>query len=98
MTLPVRLTTAAEQDILLAQWWYLAEAPQVLASFEEEIDRSFCRIGDRPEMYQVIETAVRRAPLHRFPFSVLYRILPEWIEVIGVVHQSRDPRRWRRRI
>ena len=98
MTLPVRLIPAAERDILLAQRWYLDEAPHVLADFEEEIDKSLGRISDRPEMYQVIETAVRRAPLQRFPFSVLYRILPRWIEVIGVVHQSRDPRRWRRRV
>ena len=91
---PVRLTLAAEQDILLAQQWYLAEAPHVLASFEEEISKCFGRIGDAPELYQAVEGEVRRAPLQRFPFSVLYRMLPEWIEVIGVVHQSRDPRRW----
>ena len=29
MSLPVRLTPAAEQDILLAQQWYLVEAPHV---------------------------------------------------------------------
>ena len=98
MTLPVRLTLAAEQDILLALRWYLAEAPHVLASFEDDIDKSIGRIGDEPEMYQVMETAVRRAPLQRFPFSVFYRIFPEWIEVIGVLHQSRDPQWWRRRI
>lgn len=98
MTLPVRLTPAAEQDILLAQRWYLAEAPHVLASFEEEIGRSFGRIGDEPEIYQAMEPAVRRAPLQGFPYSVFYRILPEWIEVIGILHQSRDPRWWRRRI
>ena len=98
MAAPVRLTPAAEQDILLAQRWYLAEAPHVLASFEEEIDKSVGRIGDAPESYQAVEAEVRRAPLQRFPFSVFYRILPEWIEIIGVVHQSRDPRRWRRRI
>ena len=98
MTPPVRLTRAAEQDILLAQRWYLAEAPHVLASFEEEVDKSFSRISDEPEMYQPVETEVRRAPLRRYPFSVFYRILPAWIEVIGVVHQSRDPGTWRRRV
>lgn len=95
---PVRLTPAAEQDILLAQRWYLAEAPHVLTSFEEEINKSFGRIGDAPELYQAVEAEVRRVPLQRFPFSVFYRILPEWIEVIGVVHQSRDPRRRQRKI
>ena len=98
MTLPVRLTPAAERDILLAQRWYLAQAPHVPASFEEDIGKSFGRIGDEPEMYQSVETAVRRTPLQGFPYSVFYRILPEWIEVIGILHQSRDPGWWRRRI
>ena len=98
MTLPIRLTSAAEQDILLAVSWYLREAPHMLASFEEEVDRAFQRIMDQPEMYQVVEARVRRALVQRFPYSVFYRPLPDWIEIIGVVHHSRDPRDWRRRV
>jgi len=62
---PVRLTQAAERDILLAQRWYLAEAPHILASFEDEISKSFGRIGDAPELCQAVEGEVRRAPLQR---------------------------------
>ena len=97
MTVPVRLTPAAERDIGLAVDWYFREAPHTLASLEEELDRSFQRIADQPEMYQVVEATVRRATVRRFPFSVFYRILPDSIEVIGIIHQSRDPRSWRRR-
>ena len=97
MTRSVRLTPAAERDILLATGWCLREAPHVVASFEEEIDRTFQRIPDRPEMYQMVEASVRRATVPRFPFSVFYRILPDWIEVVGILHQSRDPRDWQRR-
>lgn len=97
MILPVRLTSAAVQDLALAERWYLDEASQVLTSFEEEIDRAFGRISERPKLYQTLESTVRRAPVRKFPFSVFYRILPEWIEVIAVVHQSRDPRTWPRR-
>ncbi len=98
MTLPVRLTSAAVQDLALAERWYLDEAPHVLASFEAEIDRAFDRISERPHLYQTLETTVRRALVRKFPFSVFYRVLPEWIEVIAVLHQSRDPRTWRRRV
>ena len=70
----------------------------MLGALEEEVDQVFERIGEQPEMYQVVATKMRRAQLERFPFSVFYRILPEWIEVIGVVHQSRNPREWQRRI
>ena len=98
MTLPVRLTSAAVQDLALAERWYLDEAPHVLASFDEEIDSTFGLISERPELYQTVESTVRHAPVRKFPFSVFYRILPEWIEVVAVVHQSRDPRTWQRRV
>lgn len=91
VTLPVRLTSDAERDLLLATGWYLREAPHMVTSFEEEIDSSFRRIASQPRMYQVVEANVRRSTVHRFPFSVFYRTLPDRIEVIGVLHQSRDP-------
>jgi plasmid stabilization system protein ParE len=98
VTLPVRLTSVALQDLALAERWYLDEAPHVLASFEDEIDRTFYRISERPESYPTAESTVRRALVRKFPFSVFYRILPEWIEVVAVLHQSRDPRTWRQRV
>lgn len=98
MILPVRLTSAAVRDLTLAERWYLDEAPSVLASFEEETDRALGRISERPESYRIVASTVRRAPVRKFPFSVFYRILPEWIEVVAVVHQSRDPRTWQRRV
>ena len=55
-------------------------------------------LAERPELYQTVESTARRAPVRKFPFSVFYRILPEWIEVVAVVHQSRDPRTWQRRV
>ena len=98
MTLPVRLTPAAKKDLALAERWYFSEAPYVLGSFEEEIDRALGRISDRPELYSIVEARVRRAPVRKFPFSVFYRVLPQWIEVIAVVHQARNARTWQRRI
>ncbi len=86
------------QDLALAEQWYLNEAPHVLASFEEEVDTTIRLIAKRPRPYQTVESTVRRALVGKFPFSVFYRILPEWIEVIAVVHQSRDPRTWQRRV
>ena len=86
------------QDLALAERWYLDESPHVLASFEEEIDSTFDLISERPGLYQTVESTVRRALVRKLPFSVFCRILPESIEVIAVVHQSRDPRTWQRRV
>ena len=98
MKLSVRLTAAAEQDLILARLWYLEKAPHVVQALEQELAAGYRRISARPEMYQTIEADVRAAPIRRFPFSLYYRVLPESIEILGVLHQARDPRKWRKRI
>ena len=50
MSLPVRLTAYAGQDLAAAEQWYLDEAPHVLASFEEEIDRAFRLVSETAEV------------------------------------------------
>ena len=52
MTPPVRLTPAAVQDVILAERWYLEEAPHVVASFRKEIDKTLGRISEQPASYQ----------------------------------------------
>ena len=98
MTPPVRLTLAAIRDLALAERWYREEAPHVLISFEEEVDRALRLISERPSMYPAVESSVRRALLRKFPFAVFYRIHCGCVEVVAVTHHSRDPRTWRRRV
>ena len=85
MTLPVRLTSAAVQDLALAERSYLDEAPHVLESFEQEIDGAFRLVSERPELYQTVE--VDRSPRSGAEVPVL-GLLP---------HPSRVDRSHRRR-
>jgi plasmid stabilization system protein ParE len=68
------------------------------ALLEGELAGAFQQIAERPQLYQRIEGNVRRMTLSRFPFSIYYRKVSVWIEVIAIVHQARDPRVWQRRI
>ena len=97
MTPTVRLTSAAANDLALARQWYLDEAPQVLASFEEAVNATLDRVAAFPDLYQTVVPTVRRAVVPKFPFSVFYRVQLPRIEVIAVLHQARDPRTWHRR-
>jgi plasmid stabilization system protein ParE len=49
------------------------------------------------EAWPRVHGAVRRHIVRRFPYSVLYLLEPEHIEVLAVFHFSRDPRRWQQR-
>ena len=40
---------------------------------------------------------MRRALLRRFPYAVLFEVVPKEIVVYGILHAARDPRAWKRR-
>jgi len=97
MSLPLRLTTAAERDMREARGWYEKEAPPVAPRLREEIRATFQRIAERPRLYPIMHHNVRRAVVHRFPYAVFYRIEDDAILVVAIVHSARDPRVWQRR-
>lgn len=48
-------------------------------------------------MYAVAWEDVRSRRLRHFPYLIYYRLLSERIEVLGVLHGSRDPSTWKDR-
>ncbi len=92
------LTAAARKDIAEAQDWYRREGPALAASFREEIERQLARILRRPTQFPLARADVRRAKLRRFPYSLLFRVMPDAIYVIACFHSSRDPNVWLRRL
>jgi plasmid stabilization system protein ParE len=41
---------------------------------------------------------VRRVPLHRFPFVVIYREREGSLQIVALAHMSRKPNYWRSRL
>ena len=56
------------------------------------------RIQSMPRMYVIVVENVHRAKLRRFPYLLYYRVLENRIEVLAVLHSSRDPRLWGERV
>jgi len=55
-------------------------------------------IGDQPELYGVVWRNVRAARLRRFAFVAYYRALNDRVEVLAVMHGSRDASGWQIRV
>jgi plasmid stabilization system protein ParE len=34
----------------------------------------------------------------RFPYLIIYRVFPDFISVVAVIHGKRHPRRWKSRL
>lgn len=90
---PLRIAAAAEVDLRSARHYYNGLSPALGDGFLLHVEDAFDHVADRPEMYQVVFSDVRRIPLHRFPYSVFYRVRSTHVEILAVLHAHRDPAR-----
>ena len=65
--------------------------------FLAEYDRALQQVGDAPERWAPYLEGTRRLGLHRFPYSIVYRLKTDLVEVVAVAHQHRRPDYWRKR-
>ena len=87
----------AESDIGQAVQWYEEQQAGLGLRFLDVVDQVMERIRSAPMQFPSIAAEVRRALLHTFPYAVYFRVTPEAIIVLAVLHLRRDARTWRRR-
>lgn len=97
MTLPLILRPEAEADLKEARDWYEQQSHGLGIAFLDEVEMMLYRIQSMPKGYPALLREVRRGKLHRFPYLVYYRVLADRIEILGVLHGSRNPQVWQDR-
>jgi plasmid stabilization system protein ParE len=97
VSLPFTVQAAAENDIAAARDWYDSHQAGLGTQFLLAVERAFDHIQNWPESFPAEYRDVRRVGLKRFPYVVYYQITVRGIEVLGVLHGSRDPRAWKAR-
>ena len=98
MTLPVSLRGSAERDIEEIEDWYELQRVGLGAEFRATLDGLFSRLSEHPEAFPVLYRENRRAVLRGFPFNVWFRVLPDRVLVLTVIHGRRRPRLVRERL
>ena len=98
MSLPIAWRPEAEGDLLTARDWYKWQRSGLGEEFADAVDVMPALIESMPEAYAMVLRTVRRAKLRRFPYLIYYRVLANQIEVLAVLHSSRDPMIWQNRI
>ena len=92
---PPSLSREAESDIDAAVDWYISEGAFTAANdFLDEVEQAknlltmFAKVGEAG-MHNT-----RMLPLHKFPYSLIYRLQGDAIRIIAVAHHSRRPTYW----
>ncbi len=84
-------------DIAEAFSWYDAQRRGLGEEFEAAIDQTIKLLERMAEAAPEVHRGLRRALVHRFPFAIYYFVTGSEVEVRGVIHTSRHPRRWQDR-
>lgn len=87
-----------DAEVTEAVQFYEARSPGLGWALIEEVQRSLAQIVATPDAYQQIGRRVRRKPLWRFPYNLIYAIYPDRIRIVAFAHQKRRPFYWRKRL
>lgn len=103
MTLLVRFGLEAEAELDDTVRWYERRSPGVGLALLSAVDAVSARIVRWPEAGTPepdIETdrVVRRMPLRRFPYRVVWVVTDDEVYVVAVAHNHRRPGYWRHRL
>lgn len=62
-----------------------------------EVERVLALLEKNPTLGAFWKGNVRRLPLRRFPYNVVYRLNAGVLEILAVAHQHRRPGYWKKR-
>jgi plasmid stabilization system protein ParE len=88
----------AAQELFDAVQHYEDERPGLGGEFLDEVDRAIDRIKEAPQRWPQVEDRVRRYRLDRFPYGLVYEVHDSTIAIVAIMHLSRRPGYWRKRI
>ena len=92
------LRAEAEVEMAEAAQWYEEHQAGLAEAFLAELESTFAAIEENPRRFPELGRGVRRALTKRFPYSVFFYIFREsTVVILAVLHQARDPARWKER-
>jgi plasmid stabilization system protein ParE len=88
---------AAAAEVEAAVQWYAERSSIAAAAFAAEVNTCVERVREAPERWPRYVYETRRYLFPHFPFSLVYRVRHEEIEIVAVAHHRRRPGYWRSR-
>lgn len=93
----IQFHPSAVEELEQAAAWYESGGRGLRKAFLVEIEHAIECIRESPETWPPHISGTRRFFVHRFPFAVVYRYVPDTVQVLAVMHPKRRPGYWRSR-
>ena|SRR4029079_7126759 len=93
-----RFLSEAEEEMSEAAVFYEAASVSLGSDFLEDVQQVVNTLRSHPEFGVRVEVNLRRALLHRFPFSLIYSVEADAILIVSIAHHRKRPGYWESRI
>ena len=91
----VTIHRAVEKEIIEAADWYETQVTGLSKGLLKEFKEALDDIKIFPEMGSLVEEGIRRRVLRHYPYSVIYRLFPGKVLVVGFMHHKRSSDAWK---
>ncbi len=88
----------ANREFREALDYYAQIDPELGARFYREMERLMHEVCAHPLLFRQFDPPARRHFTDRFPYGVVYLVLPDNIWIVAVMHLHREPGKWRARV
>ena len=92
MAFRLKFSSRALREIGEAQEWYELQNPGLGEEFIAAMELQLKRLEQAPLLYAEVIPSVRRALLPRFPYGLFYAVRGNFVHVLAVLHDARNPR------
>jgi plasmid stabilization system protein ParE len=88
----------AQREFISAARFYERQEEGLGLEFIATVQRAYDQLPESPAAGAPFGRQLRRLLIPKFPYGLLYRVEPERIYVIAVMHLHRRPGYWRSRV
>lgn len=88
----------ARDELDNAVEYYDSVRPGLGLDFLEEVYATIQRVLDYPEAWTKLSPNTRRCLTNRFPYSVIYQIQAEHVDVVAIASTNQKPGYWKKRV
>lgn len=78
--------------------WYLKRSESAEAGFLRELDHAIQQVTDAPAQWPQFLADTRRYVFPTYPYSLVYFVEDDVINVVAVAHDKKRPGYWRKRL
>lgn len=78
--------------------WYLERSGSAEAGFLRELDHAIQQVADAPLQWPQYLAGTRRYVFPTYPYSLVYFVEDDVINVVAVAHDKKRPGYWRKRL